>query len=222
LILRFFAMWRNTHLKYKAPIKSFLNNEMLKYRNLSDKEFEEMESVFEKSIEMAYSVFGKNAFRRFYIGRDGSHSGKWEENKLNVALWDTLLYTFSFFEKSQIIPIADSVREECLDLLANDEKFVEYIVTTGDNPDRVQYRADIWLQKLKSLVSEVEPRNFTRALKVKLFESNPACVICEQTIYDVDDAEVDHIKHYWRGGKTIEENARLTHRFCNRSRGGRD
>jgi 5-methylcytosine-specific restriction endonuclease McrA len=36
------------------------------------------------------------------------------------------------------------------------------------------------------------------------------------------DADIDHIKHYWRGGKTIPENARLTHRYCNRKRGGRD
>ncbi len=222
LILRFFAMWRNTHLKYKAPVKSFLNNEMLKHRNPSAKEIEEMREVFEKSIEMAFSVFGKSAFRRYYVGKNDNPNGKWEETKLNVALWDTILYGFSFFEKSQVIPIADSVREEFLDLLAGDEKFVEYIITTGDKPDRVQYRADAWLQRLRSLISEVEPRNFSKALKEKLFESDATCKICEQKIYDVDDAEVDHIKHYWRGGRTVDENARLTHRFCNRSRGGRD
>jgi HNH endonuclease len=33
-----------------------------------------------------------------------------------------------------------------------------------------------------------------------------------------DDAAVDHIEQYWRGGKTILENARLAHRYCNGAR----
>jgi hypothetical protein len=111
LILRFFAMWRNTHLRYKSPMKRFLNREMESHRDPSDEELQEMRGLFAKSIEMAYLVFGKNAFRRFRVGDSSS---------------------------------------------------------------------------------------------VK-----------------VDDTEVDHIEHYWRGGKTIPENARLTHRYCNRVRGGR-
>lgn len=222
LILRFFAMWRNTHLKYKAPMKRFLNQEMEKHRNPDDKELTEMRSVFEKSIEMAYAVFGENAFRRFNTGRKGSPNGYWETRKLNVALWDTLLYTFSYYDKSQIIPIADSIKEEFLDLLTHDDTFAEYITSTTDKPDRIQYRAETWRQRLQGLVSNKEPRTFSLSLKKQLYEADPTCQICGQRIYAIDDAEVDHIKHYWRGGKTIPENARLTHRFCNRMRGGRD
>lgn len=222
LILRFFAMWRNTHLRYKGPIKQFLNREMDSHRNPSDKELSEMRTVFEKSIEMAYHVFGTNAFRRYRVGRDGERGGSWETRKLNVALWDTLLYTFSFYDRSQIIPAADAIREEFLDLMTNDETFNEYVASTGDKPDRIQYRAETWRRRLDALVSSKEPRTFSLALKETLYEADPTCKICGQRIHDVDDAEVDHIKHYWRGGKTIPENARLTHRHCNRARGGRD
>jgi len=222
LILRFFAMWRNTHLRYKGPIKQFLNREMDSHRNPSDKELAEMRAVFEKSIEMAYHVFGTNAFRRYRVGRDGERGGSWETRKLNVALWDTLLYTFSFYDKSQIIPIADAVREEFLDMMTNDETFNEYITSTTDKPDRIQYRAETWRRRLDALVSNKEPRTFSLSLKENLYEADPTCKICGQRIHDIDDAEVDHIKHYWRGGKTIPDNARLTHRHCNRVRGGRD
>ena len=222
LILRFFAMWRNTHLKYKAPMKAFLNREMENHQNPTDKELAEMRAVFEKSIEMAHSVFGANAFRRFNAGRKGGPDGKWEARKLNVALWDTLLYTFSFYDKSQIIPIADSILEEFLDVVTNDENFTDYITSTTDKPDRIQYRAETWRQRLQSLVSSKEPRNFSLALKQQLYDDDPTCKICGQKIREIDDAEVDHIQHYWRGGKTIPENARLTHRYCNRARGGRD
>jgi 5-methylcytosine-specific restriction endonuclease McrA len=131
------------------------------------------------------------------------------------------LYTFSFFEKSQIIPIADSIREEFIDLIMSDQTFVQYITSSTDKAERIQYRADVWRQRLQSLVADKQPRGFTLELKEKLYEANPTCEICKQRIRDVDDSEVDHIEHYWRGGKTIPENARLTHRYCNRARGGR-
>lgn len=222
LILRFFAMWRNTHLKYKSPMKQFLNNEMEKHRNLNDKEIAEMRSVFEKSIEMAYTVFGRNAFRRFNPGKNGNSNGSWE-TKLNVALWDTILYTFSYYEKHQIVPIADRIREEFVDLMTNDLTFVEYITITTDKPERIQHRAEGWRKKLHFLigVSDSEPRTFSRKLKQELIKKDSTCQICMQHINDIDDAEVDHIQHYWRGGKTIPDNARLTHRYCNRVRGGR-
>ena len=223
LILRFFAMWRNTHLKYKAPMKRFLNREMETHRDPKDSELGEMRATFEKAIEMSYTVFGPNSFRRFNPGTARKPNGAWEARKLNVALWDTLMYTFAFYEKPQIIPIADRIREEFLDLMTNDETFVSYITATTDKPERVQYRANAWRQRLDNLVGNTgkEPRAFSSALKSQLYKANPTCQICHQRIMDIDNSEVDHIEHYWRGGKTIPENARLTHRYCNRARGGR-
>jgi hypothetical protein len=65
------------------------------------------------------------------------------------------------------------------------------------------YRADIWIKRLRELVGYKgsEPRNFSLALKQKLFEANPACAICGQRMHDIDDTEVDHILHYWHGAK---------------------
>ena len=40
----------------------------------------------------------------------------------------------------------------------------------------------------------------------------------EMSITLINDAALDHEKHYWRGGKTIPENARLVHRQCNLQR----
>jgi len=57
-----------------------------------------------------------------------------------------------------------------------------------------------------------------RAVKKELFEKDACCAICHQQIRLMDDAAIDHIHQYWKGGKTIPENARLTHRFCNLSR----
>jgi len=35
---------------------------------------------------------------------------------------------------------------------------------------------------------------------------------------EIDDAAVGRIEQFWRGGKTIPENAQRTHRHCNVSR----
>ena len=80
----------------------------------------------------------------------------------------------------------------------------------------VTYRFDAWRKVLNEVFSytSTQPRCFTRALKQKLFDANPTCQICNQQIAEVDDAAVDHIEQYWLGGKTIPENACLTHHYC--------
>ncbi len=223
LILRFFAMWRATHLRYSGSMKQFINRDMQAHQNAPPADIDAMRQVFKNSIELAYTVFGTNAFRRFNVGDAASH-GSWETRKLNISLWDTLLYVFSFYEKQQIVPVADRIREEFLDVMTNDRTFVEYVTSTGDKKDRVVYRAETWKRRVDELIKDhpVQPRTFSWALKKQLFEANSECQLCHQRIVEIDDAEVDHIDHYWRGGKTIPDNARLVHRFCNRQRGGRD
>jgi hypothetical protein len=76
--------------------------------------------------------------------------------------------------------------------------------------------------KKNSWLSTKRARNFSLEIKKVLYQNNSTCRICEQRIQQLDDAEVDHIDFYWRGGKTILPNARLVHRYCNRARGGRE
>lgn len=222
LILRFLAMKRNSHLNYRGGMKQFMNREMIAHRHAPTGEIAGMTAMFESAIECAWAVFGPNAFRRWTTGNDRSPEGQWE-SKLNVALWDTVLYTFAFFEKRQIVPVADAIREEFLDLMSSDDTFVDYIGRTTDKPDRVRYRADTWRKRIEAavVVPAGEARAFSRKLKVDLHAVDSTCAICGQHIQAPEDAEVDHIKHYWRGGATIPKNARLTHRHCNRARGGR-
>jgi 5-methylcytosine-specific restriction endonuclease McrA len=78
----------------------------------------------------------------------------------------------------------------------------------------------IWNNTLSSVIKDdkVDTRCFTREFKQRLFEANPTCTICGNQINTIDDCAVDHIEQYWMGGRTIPENARLAHRFCNWSR----
>lgn len=223
LILRFFAMWRNTHLRYRGPMKQFMNHEMQTHRAAGPEEIGRMRRAFTDAIQCAWDVFGAHAFRRYDADGAQRARGSWDQaGKLNVALWDTILYVFTYYERRQILPVADAIYEEFLDLMTHDATFADYIGRTTDQPERVRYRADTWKSRLDALIDipAGETRAYTRHFKEMLFKANPSCAICEQRIQELDDAEVDHLTHYWRGGRTLPENARLTHRFCNRRRGG--
>src|SRR5262249_7782733 len=122
--------------------------------------------------------------------------------------------------KNQVMANLDAIREALIVLMTEDEAFIAAIELSTSSSKMVKTRFDAWRQALDAIVdtSAKQPRTFSRALKQGLYDANPTCTLCNQHIADVDDAAVDHIKQYWLGGKTIPENARLAHRFCNWSR----
>jgi hypothetical protein len=221
-VLRFLALWHATHLKYRTGMPKFLNREMEQHRFADKAEMARMRAAFEKSIDLAYTVFGARAFRRFFAGNEKNPNGSWE-SKINAALYDTVLYSFSFYEKPQIVPVKDLIVEEFLGMVTTDRDFAKFITTATDTADRMRYRIDVWRQRLQAIIGSLtrEPRCFSRALKKEFYDRDPTCTICKQNICELDDAQLDHQKHYWRGGKTVKENARLAHRYCNMARGGR-
>ncbi len=93
------------------------------------------------------------------------------------------------------------------------------MVSTSSH-EKVRKRFDLARNVVEGILAEnpKQPRCFSYELKTRLYKKNPTCTICGQHIDHIDDAAVDHIKQYWMGGKTIEENARLAHRYCNNAR----
>ena len=83
---------------------------------------------------------------------------------------------------------------------------------------------EAWEKRLKAVLTDDEfhgtGRTFSKQLKRELFDQIRACSICGNEVKLLDDAVVDHVMHYWRGGKTVPDNARLAHRWCNSERGG--
>jgi len=52
LVLRFSAFFHNTHLKYKSPMKQFLNHELQKHRNIEGKDAQEFKLAFKNSVDL--------------------------------------------------------------------------------------------------------------------------------------------------------------------------
>ena len=225
LVLHCLAFYNRTYLKYKPPMKQFLNREMENNRNISEEKIRELRRVFKETVSMVKSVFGNNAFRRFIPGDEKDPNGIWEIRKINVGLFEIIMFGFSRYNKNQIIPLSDVIREELLYMMTSDREFIDSISGSGTTSvAKVNTRFKKWLDALEKIVGmpKTEPRTFSWELKKQLYEQNPVCAICGNKIMLIDDAVIDHIVHYWRGGKTIPSNARLVHRYCNLKRGGRN
>lgn len=220
MALRFSAFFHATYLNYSPPMKSFMNIDMEQHQYLSKSNQDSLRYAFKKSCQLVFSLLGEHAFKRFYRGNDEDINGRWETKKINSSLYDILMFGFIPYEKPQIYPKLDSIREGFIDLMANNDTFISAIELSTSSKQAVEARFDLWRSRLKQVMgtTSVEPRCFSLDLKTKLYAKSPTCSICLQKISSIDDSAVDHIEQYWQGGKTIDENARLTHRYCNWSR----
>jgi hypothetical protein len=134
------------------------------------------------------------------------------------------MYGFTDYEKNQIYPKIDAIKEELIWLMTHNQGFIDSITISTNDKSKVLERFEKWMRALRDIVGYPvkEPRTYSFSVKKNLYDTNNRCSICEQEIRFLDDSEVDYVDFYWRGGKTIPANAQLVHRFCNRQRGGRD
>jgi len=224
LVLRFAAFYHFTYLNYKPPMKKFLNSDMEKYQYISESEATELKNAFKNTVMIIRSLLDNHAFRRFYKGDDKNPNGYWEPKKFNASLYDILMGSFAKVDKNKVYQNLDSIREALIYLMTSDQEFIDAIELSTSSVQAVTKRFDKWRLILQDIIgiAQKEPRCFSLKLKQELYDDDPTCSICGQKIQNIDDATIDHIQQYWTGGKTILENARLTHRYCNWARPRKD
>jgi hypothetical protein len=220
LVLRFSAFYHQTYLNYRSSMRNFLNKEMESYRFISETDSNDLHNSFKNAVSIVRSIFGNNAFKRFYRGSEADRNGYWEQKKFNASLYDILMYSFAKEDKHIVFQHLDEIRESLIYLMTSDQEFIDSIELSTSSVQAVTKRFDKWRSVLQNVIGiqQKEDRCFSRKLKQELFELDPTCAICGHAIQEIDDSAVDHIHQYWLGGKTIPENARLTHRYCNLSR----
>ena len=219
LVARFAAFYHVTYMKYKPPMKDFIDNDIRIYRNITDHDARALRLAFKNAISTIKSIFDKSAFKRYLRGDIDNHNGKWLSRQFNKGLYDILMYSFAKANKNMVYNHLDAIKESLLNLMTNDDSFINALDKSTGSSEMVLRRFRIWEEHLEQIIgSKKEPRCFSYKLKEEIYRADPTCTICEQRIQTIDDAALDHIQQYWMGGKTIPENARLTHRYCNWSR----
>jgi hypothetical protein len=220
LVLRFAAFYHATYLNYKPPMKKFLNNDAEKYQFISEVDTNALRNGFKNTCAIIRSLLDDHAFKRFYKGTPRNPNGYWEGKKFNASLYDILMYSFAREDKNKVYQNLDAIREALISLMTEDQEFINAIELGTSTIQAVTKRFDKWRAALQEIIGigQKEERCFSMKLKQELYDSDSTCSICGQKIQNIDDAAIDHIEQYWAGGKTIPENARLTHRYCNWSR----
>ena len=220
-ILRFFAFYHSYHL-YKHNIKQFLNNEMRSHQNISPEKSKELKKIFKQAVSLCDTVFGEQVFRRLEVNSRNKPHAKFEK-KMNMSLFDIIMVGFTRYEKRDVIPRADAIRDKLYEMMIEDDDFIEAIKSTSTKSG-VHTRFTKWLDALEKIIEtpKKELRCFSSSFKQELYDHDSTCSICNQKIMSLDDSVVDHVIPYSLGGKTEPANGRLTHRYCNFARGNRN
>jgi hypothetical protein len=217
MVLRFLALSEKSYINYRPSMKQFCNKELRNNRYLTDETAKEYEKRFEKCVDLCFSTFGENAFRRFKPGDSTNNPhGNWTVSRINLALFDIQMCGFVNYDRNQIMGHTDDIRETMIDMMCNDEEFIQSIEIQTSNTKVLALRFKKWMEALEKIVSGTYQRNFSYNIKQQLFEKDPTCGICHNQILAIEDAEVDHIDPYSKGGPTTIENAQIAHRYCNR------
>jgi hypothetical protein len=220
LVLRWSAFYLNSYLNYKPPMRNFLNNNMIEYQFIKDEKSNELRKAFKNAVSIIKSLLDKRAFKRFYKGNDKDPNGYWESKQFNYSLYDILMWFFSREDKNKVYHNSDAIREALIYLMTHDQDFIDSIELSTSRLQAVRIR----FRKLEDIIENIlgiaqkEPRCFSYKIKEEFFNNDSTCSICCQKIHNIDDSAMDHKEQYWTGGRTIPDNARLTHRYCNQAR----
>lgn len=223
MILRFLALTEKSYLNYKPSIKQFCNKELRDNRFLSLEKQKEYKDRFSHCVDLVKVVFGETAFRRYIPATEDTKQGNWSITRINMALFDIQMCCFANYSKNEVLRNADFLREAMIELMTSNQEFIDSILIQTSNREVLKKRFKIWFDKLDEIIGDKDysSRTFPYSVKKELFDKNPICAISGQRILAIEDAEVDHIVPYSKGGKTDISNAQLVLRYFNRAKGGK-
>ena len=201
MVLRFLAYNERTHLNFTGKMKAFMNEFMKTNQHVTEDKQEDWKAKFILACDNTFTVFGEKAFRRFRSGNTKDQNGIWE-TAINKALFDCTMFWFARYEKRQIIAAKDTIREGAIDLMANNQPFIDATTLGTSDVTRVRTRFDEFKKMLDRAIQvpHGERRLFSLSQKQDLFRADPTCLLCQQRIESLDDAEVDHKIRYSEGG----------------------
>lgn len=214
-ILRFFAL--RDYNNYSSSIKITMNKFMEEHRNDEENKILEAKKRFNSVIEIIKQVLGDTAFHA--VDRTKGVL----IDKFSGSVYDSIIVPFSFYDPHDLMMNADKIRDAINDLKKNNETYKDYTYAATGSKDRVKGRimlVDSLLNKIIGSYGKTSNSNrfFSFDIKKELFHPGYICSYCKNEILDINDAEVDHIIPFSKGGTTSIDNAQLLHRHCNREK----
>lgn len=213
-VLRFFALRNFT--EYSSSIDKTMNVYMSKHQNDDEKQIQEHKKLFNGTIDIIKQILGGNAFCAY------DRQNNTFMRKFSGSVYDSIAIAFSMFNNHDLMMHADKIRETIEDIKINNQDYHDFTYAATGSKDRVIGRIMLIYNAVKDIVGKyantTEARFFTQIEKEKLWEEGYICSYCNQRILSIDDAEVDHVFAFSKGGTTTMDNAQLLHRHCNREK----
>lgn len=187
----------------KAELDAFLKNS----KDIAISESSALKSKFRKTIKNLAEILPKTDLQA------SSYSKRTHFNSLFLAI-------AFLIPKYYILSNPQQLEDDLLDFIENQpdvykESVLGAIRQKAKRETRVRMLQKVILKYTKKLDTK---RFFDEVLKQKLWrQSKPKhlCQICKRGIRGYEDATVDHIEPWAKGGKTVESNAQLAHKRCN-------
>jgi len=151
-ILKFFAFCDKSERNYKAPLKKFLNEYMELKRNIKEDEKEEKRNLFKKCVELCQTVFGNVAYKRVFPGEEEDENG-YIDTGTNKGISDIQMIGFMEYEKRDIVPKAQAIKEAFIELVTSNKKFIETIEIGTYGTNQVKIRTEMWINKLREIAN---------------------------------------------------------------------
>lgn len=214
MILRFLALANRVQF-YSGGLKRFLNDYMARHAPQDAAAIEEQAQLFRKTMQNVHTVFGPNSGRLYGI-QSGSHNGRWDK-KFSIAALEIQASALLGQDALKVQRVADQIQEHFLFLLLTNKAVQDAISQATGSTSATRLRWSAFKSVVQPILENVtiEPRFFSFEYRKRLYDAHPVCAICKNRIHTFEDSTVDHIIPYSRGGKTVEENAQLSHRSCN-------
>ena len=142
-VLMFCTFYHRSPDRYTKSLTQNMNEDMRSYQNISPEDEAEVEAQFKKSVRLVKHIWGTQAFSIFTVDKD-TKRGDFSRS-FNQGLFQILMYWFTPYQAQDVIPFADLIREELINLQVHDPAFMDSLTGSGTNsPSNVRRKFDIW------------------------------------------------------------------------------
>jgi uncharacterized protein with ParB-like and HNH nuclease domain len=141
MILRFFALYFNG-ANYQGNLSKFLDDYLESGMKFNSAILEQHQEIFLKTINVTYSIFGENSFRRY------DPTERTWKSAINRAVYDVEMLYFSRLSLELLEHKRDEIISEFTELFKN-PKFEDAIASQPEKVTQMQSRLDLWRDKLE-------------------------------------------------------------------------
>ena len=189
----------------KSDLEKFLEQN----KNISSNDANTIKRQFRKAVAIVKDIFPKEELQSTGFGRRTHY----------ISLFMAILFTGKDY---YLLGQVDKSKKQLISFMNNQPKEYRDSVIGGiRHKERRAKRVKLLSEVLKkSAIPLDKKRNFDPSVKMKLWNmpGGHECQICHKAIKEFNQATVDHIIPWAKGGKTEEMNAQIAHSSCNKKK----